>query len=57
MIRKTDSAWLSATGIWKEDKTAAERTFGCIFTDEKIIEGLKKRFERLSEDPLAVCEA
>jgi hypothetical protein len=57
MIRKTDSTWLSATETWKADKTAAERTFGHIFTDKKIIEGLKKRFERLSEDLLAVCEA
>jgi hypothetical protein len=58
LIRKTDLAWSSATGIWKEDKTAAERTtFGYIFKDEKITEGLKKCLERLSEGPLAVCEA
>ena len=35
MIQKTDSAWPSATEIWKEDKTAPERKFGYIFTDDK----------------------
>jgi len=48
LIRKTDLARSSATEIWKEDKTAAERSFGYIFEDEKITEGLKKRLERLS---------
>jgi hypothetical protein len=40
----------SATEIWKEDKTTAERKVDYIFEDEKITEGLKKRLERLSED-------
>ena len=56
LIRKTDLAWSSATEIWKEDKNAAERTFGYIFIDEKITVGLKKRLERLSEDPVADSE-
>jgi hypothetical protein len=48
LIRKTDSAWLSATETWKENKAAAETNFGYIFADENIRESLKKRLEMLN---------
>jgi hypothetical protein len=57
VIRKTDSAWLSAMETWKENKAAAEKKVDYIFEDKKITGGLKTRLERLSADPLAVCEA
>lgn len=56
MVQKTKRAWSSAAEIWKEGKTAAERKVEYIFADQKITEGLKKCLERLSKDPLAVCE-